>query len=82
MKLRFKRAAVPVSAVHVSVISVEQQQRVVAELRRVEHGTVAEQMAVVDWASQYANSYYRTARGELRKVFPNAKKLRRAHAGS
>ena len=63
------------SANHVKVIGVEQMRAVLAELRRVEHGSAQEQAQVVGWASDYADCYFRTAAGSLRRVFPKGKLL-------
>lgn len=76
MRFRWKRSPRrTVSANHVKVISVEQMRAVVAELKRVEHGTPEEQAQVVAWASDYADCYFRTATGSLRRVFPQGKLL-------
>jgi hypothetical protein len=70
----------------VPLITIAEQEHIVAELRRVEYATVQEQMQVVNWASQYHDYYYMTPSGSLRRVFPKGKllrvKTRRHHASS
>jgi hypothetical protein len=70
----------------VPLVSIAEQEHLVSELRRVEHSTPAEQMKVVKWAMQYADHYYLTRRGEMRRVFPKGRllraKVRRHHAAN
>lgn len=78
-QMRRRRRQVEMRAApRVRVISTAEMQAILAELKRVENGTAAEQAPVVQWASQYADAYYRTAKGALRRVFPQAKKLQRS----
>jgi len=59
----------------VKVISLEEMANIGEELKRVsEPGTPpAAQAQVLAWAMTYAGAYYRTRRGELRRVFPKGK---------
>lgn len=66
------------------LLSVAEQQHIVAELQRaLASGDPKEQMRVVTWASQYADYYFKTGRGNLQRVFPKGKlllpKLTRSH---
>lgn len=68
----------PVSENHVRVITVEQQQQIARELHRalMTHDP-REQMLVNDWVLGFADCYYRTASGSLRRVLPNPKLLKK-----
>jgi hypothetical protein len=73
----FRRPAVPVGSTHVRVISVEQQQQIAIELNAALGKSPQEQAVVIAWAAEYADCYYYTAAGALRRVLPNAKLLQR-----
>jgi hypothetical protein len=59
----------------VKIISLDNMRDIAAELERVAAPATSShaRAQVLAWAMQYAGAYYRTARGELRRVFPKGR---------
>lgn len=58
-----------------SIVSTADLERIRLELERVSKpGTdPIEKASVITWAMSYSSSYFRTARGNLRRVFPKGR---------
>lgn len=56
----------------VLIVSREEMVAIVDRLHRAENPGVslAERSATIAWAAQYKNAYFRTGRGNLRRLFP------------
>jgi hypothetical protein len=72
---RRTRGAKPVRQSAPSIVSTADLERIRLELERVSKpGTdPIERASVITWALSYSASYFRTARGNLRRVFPKGK---------
>lgn len=58
----------------VRIVSLGELKRISAELHRIERPsvTMSDRAAVISWAAGYADCYFRTRTGALRRVFPKA----------
>jgi hypothetical protein len=71
---KHRRSIPSLDGASVRIFSIAEMQQVRAELERVSTSKdPIEQAAVVGWAMGFANSYFRTERGNLIRMFPKGR---------